>query len=222
MDDLETSLEETFVELKIAKNDRNAIKAFLAPLKEKSPVTKFHYMHSIRVALLAKKIARFMHLDEKALFYAGLLHDLGKCQVTLETLGKTGPWDKTDYSEIKVHVTEGYKTLRGRFDLTAGIILWHHRFQKNPYPAKLPKKLHKYSAGTDLLIVEYGRILAIADVFDALHRANSKFGEARLLTGLEIKEKMLELNPDRKSLVADLYNTDILTMYDAKTPCPGP
>lgn len=212
MEDLEASLEETFVGLKIAEDDRNAIKAFLAPLKEKSPITRFHYRHSIRVALLAKKIARFMHLDEKALFYAGLLHDLGKCQVALETLGKTGPWDKKDYTEIKAHVTEGYKTLRGRFDLTAEIILWHHRFQKNPYPAKLPKKLHKYSVGTDLLIVEYGRVLAIADVFDALHRANSKFGEERALTGLEIKEKMFELNPDRANLIRDLYNSSILNI----------
>src|SRR3989344_3845500 len=146
MDDLETSIKETFVELEISEDNRNAIEAFLAPLKEKSPITRFHYEHSIRVGLLAKKIARYMHLDEKALFYAGLLHDLGKCRVAPETLGKTEPWNKKDYTEIKAHVTEGYKMLRGRFDLTAGIILWHHRFQKNPYPKKLPKKLHKYSA----------------------------------------------------------------------------
>lgn len=214
MDELEMSLEETLVELGIAEENCNAMKAFLAPLKQKSLITKFHYEHSIRVALLAKKIARFMHLDEKALFYASLLHDLGKCQVALETLGKTGPWNKKDYAEIKIHVTEGYKLLRGRFDFSAEIILWHHRFQKNPYPKKLPKKLHKYSVGTNLLIVEYGRILAIADVFDALHRANNKFGAECLLTGLEIKEKMFELNPDRINLIRDLYNAGILIMYD--------
>jgi len=73
----------------------------------------------------------------------------------------------------------------------------------------MPKPLHEYSEATRLLIPEYGRVLALADVYDALHRVNSRFGDKRQLADDEIKEKMLEFNPDRKDLIMDLYNADI-------------
>jgi HD-GYP domain-containing protein (c-di-GMP phosphodiesterase class II) len=57
--------------------------------------------------------------------------------------------------------------------------------------------------------MEYGRILAIADVYDALHRKNSKYGESKYLTDEEIKQKMLEGNTDRVDLIEDLYEAGI-------------
>ena len=60
MDDLETSIKETFVELEISEDNRNAIEAFLAPLKEKSPITRFHYEHSYP-GRTARKENRALH-----------------------------------------------------------------------------------------------------------------------------------------------------------------
>ncbi len=210
-DKLEDLLECTFAELATSPDDCVTMRAFLAPLKHKNTVTHFHYQHSLRVGFLSRSIARFVHLDDKAVFYAGLLHDLGKCLVALQTLGRTDDWTSRDTKEVKPHVMNGYKLLRGRFDFTAEVILWHHRFQREGYPKRLPPPLHEYSHGTKLLIAECGRMVAIADVYDALHRENSKFGERRVLSGQEIKEKMVQFNPDRKQLIHDLYATAILT-----------
>lgn len=204
---LDRELEETMDELKIDNDKKSSAINFLTVLKEKSEPT---YTHSIRVGLLARRIARFMHLDEKALFFAGIFHDLGKSTIPLSTLHKTGGWTDQDTELMKSHVMVSWQLLRDKFDFSADIVLWHHRFQKNPYPVELPKLLHSYSEGTKVLIQEYGRVLAIADVYDALHRQNDKFGETRGLSDEQIREKMFEFNPDRRELVKELYNVGIL------------
>lgn len=188
------------------------LRSMLAPLRDKSPITRAHYLHSLRVALVGRDIARFQHLDEKALLFAGALHDVGKAQVPLEVLGETGEWTPRHQLAMGRHVMDGYRMLRGVFDFSADIMLWHHRFQQNGYPKTLPKPLHGYGTPTKALIVEYGRMLAIADVYDALHRVNAKFGRA--LSDDEIREKMLIFNPDRRPLIIDLYEHGILRSRD--------
>ena len=211
-EELDRALERSAKKLGVRGEDLVAAKAFLAPLKHKNKVTHYHYEHTARVGLLSRRIGHFVHLDEKALFLAGLMHDLGKCQIPLETLGKTDTWTPADYARIRRHVPNGYALLRDRFDFTAEVMLWHHRFQRDGYPKRLPNALHRYSEGTKLLIIECGRMVAVADVYDALHRENSKFGERRVLSGEEIREKMFQFNPDRKKLIEDLYRQRILSV----------
>lgn len=209
----ETALELSFwaacEELGVSATNQGYLRSLLAPLREESPVTHFHYLHSLRVALLARAIGAFIHHEEKPLLYAGALHDLGKCQTCVDVLGRTDSWSESDQQEIERHVEDGYRLLRGRFDLTAEVIIWHHRFQANGYPDTLPPFLHEYRQTTRLLIREYGRIVALADVYDALHRTNEKTGVLPL-TDSEIREKMLEYNPDRIRLVTALYDAGIL------------
>jgi len=204
--DAQLELRATAVGVKPA--DWQDIKALAAPLKQKNDVTRVHYEHSGRVALLAADIGEFVHLDPKPLFLSGLTHDLGKCLVPCSTLGKTDSWTPQDAKRMRRHVSDSYAMLRDRFDFTAAVVIWHHRFQTGGYPVHLPKALHGYSQGTRLLIIECGRMLAIADVYDALHRSNSKFGGE--LTAHEIQKKMVQFNPDRQRLIWDLYGADIL------------
>src|SRR3989338_8412594 len=204
---IEERLRWAFDEIQLPNDQRESVVAFLHPLKIKDRTT---YEHSIRVGLLARRIARFMHLDEKALLYAGLLHDISKAQTRLETLQKTESWTAADTEEIMRHVIDGYRLVRNHFDFSAEVILWHHRFQAGGYPKELPAPLHEYSEGTKTMIAFYGRILALADCFDALHRVNDKFGS---LTGEQIKEKMVTLNRDQRVLVEELYNASVLTTY---------
>lgn len=208
---LKERLRRAFDELRVSASEREIITAFLEPLHLKDAITYTHYEHSIRVGLVVRRIARFMHLDEKALFYAGLLHDIGKCQVCPETLGKTEGWTKEDARVMEKHVIDSYRFLRSRFDFTAEIIVLHHRFQAAGYPIKLPSHLHEYSEGTKATIMMYGRILALADVYDALHRVNDKFGTRQALSGEEIKVKMLEFSADQHRLILELYDTEIFT-----------
>lgn len=196
-------------ELGISEEQREKIEAMLGPLRVKDRTT---YEHCIRVGLLARRIARFMGLDQKALLYAGLMHDVGKAQVPLETLTKTEGWTDADSKAIEPHVMDGYRMVRDVFDFSAEVILWHHKFQPNEYPQEIPENLHQYGNGTRTMIPFYGRILAIADSFDAFHRINNKFGaDKKPLTGEEIKEKMLKFNPDQRVLLTNLFNADILT-----------
>src|SRR3989338_4018812 len=151
----ELEFEETMDELKISEKIKASIRGLLAALKQKS---EFTYAHSLRVGLLARKIGRFMHLDEKALFFAGIFHDLGKSLTPLTTLHKKSGWTSEDTKIMESHVTDSYRLLRDKFDFSAEIVLWHHRFQKNIYPTELPPSLHRYSEGTKVLIQEYGRV----------------------------------------------------------------
>lgn len=210
MDNIEIEFRVACDEVELKAPDKKALFSFLAPLRDKNVVTHVHYLHSLRVGMLARRIGQFTHNDERALLMAGVLHDLGKCQVCLDVLGKSEQWTEADTNAIKRHVMDGYRTLRGRFDFSADTMVRHHSFQQEGYPKKLPKLLHSYSATTKKLIEEHGRLVALADVYDALHRVNDKFGDKRALAGVEIKTLMLELNADRAKLVVDLYEAGIL------------
>lgn len=208
--DLEAQFHCACTELRISDTNKEMLISFLAPLRNKDPVTNFHYAHSLRVGLLARQIGQFTYHNEKPLFFAGTLHDLGKCQTPIEILGKSESWSDADQKAMQAHVMDGYRLLRGRFDVTAEIMLWHHKFQDDGYPEKLPPHLNQYRETTQLLIREHGRIVAIADVFDALHRTDAKHGEKVTLTKDQIREKMFEFNPDRTILIEALYNNGVL------------
>lgn len=203
---IEVQLPQTFEKLKINPSDRATIETFLDSLKQKDTET---YGHSIRVGLSAREIGKFMHLDEKALFFSGLLHDFGKTEAPAEILRKTEGWTTADSRIIQQHVLDGYKKIKGTFDFTAEIILLHHKFQENEYPEDLPSYLHNYSTETQTLITEHARVLALADTYDALHRKNDKFGEKKELSDVEIKDKMLKLKFCKKELIEGLYEAGV-------------
>lgn len=210
----EIKLEDAFKELGVKDQIKSKALSLLQPLKEKNEIHRKHYEHCVRVGLLAKDMAAFLNLDKKALFYAGLLHDIGKQDIPAEILGKKDGWTNNDALKIQEHVMEGYKLLQGKFDFSAEIILWHHKFQENGYPQEIPPLLHNYSDISDIKIAEYGRILAIADVYDALHRDDNKFSTNRCLSDTEIEDKMLNTNYDKKQLIVDLYNANIFVNSD--------
>jgi putative nucleotidyltransferase with HDIG domain len=202
---LEDRLEEAFNDCGVSPDQRQQINLFLAVVKLKDEAT---YRHSVRVGLVAHRLGRLMHLSAKALLYAGLLHDVGKVLTMSSTLKKTDDWTPQDAIEMTRHATDGFRMLAGVFDFSAEIVLWHHRFQRNGYPDILPEPLHGYSEGTRVLIPFLGRVLALADVYDALHRVNSKFGT---LTGSAIREKMLAFNPDQRQLIEEMYEDGVFT-----------
>ncbi len=205
---LEDRVQTDLDELQVVPNKREAIYKYLNLIKDKHQSS---YEHSLRVGLIARQIAKFLGIDERALLYSGLLHDVGKTMVPTSTLSKTEGWTPEDTANIETHVENGYKLLRDEFDFTAEVILRHHRFQSRPYPEELPKSQHEYSEDTKALIKEYGRILAMVDVYDALHRINDKHGAKRALSGEEIRKQMFILNPDRLLLVEKLYAAGIFT-----------
>ncbi|MFA6525974.1 MAG: HD domain-containing protein [Candidatus Buchananbacteria bacterium] len=209
---LEDRVYKAFEETQVVERDQGEIFAFLQPLRIKHLPT---FEHSLRVGLVSRSIAKAMHLSEKALLFPGLLHDVGKAQVELSTLSKTEGWTKKDTQRMHPHVMLGYRMVRDRFDFSAEVILWHHRFQFGGYPGGRMPLLHNYGLGTKVMIPFYGRLLALVDFYDALHRVNDHSGEVKGLTGEEIREQMLKHNQDQKQLIEALYGADVFTTYTA-------
>ncbi len=91
-----------------------------------------------------------------------MLHDVGKSAIPGDILNKQGKLDDMEYMIIKTHVTEGEKILRSNPDVPPQAMpaaLQHHeKLSGRGYPAGLK--------GTEINL--FGRIVAIADCYDAL------------------------------------------------------
>ncbi len=112
--------------------------------------------------LLAVQAGREGEFCER-LSHAAPLHDVGKVAIPDAILLKPGPLTPDERAIVETHAEEGHRLLRGSssriLDLAASIALSHHeKWDGSGYPRGL--------AG-ETIPVE-GRIVAIADVFDAL------------------------------------------------------
>ncbi len=120
--------------------------------------------HSERVAFFAKRIAEEMGLKEeevKAIYTAGLLHDIGKIGIPDSILLKPGKLSNEEYEIIKLHPKLSYELLKHidvLEDSLPGIKHHHERWDGSGYPDGLKGKEIPLQA----------RILAVADTFDAM------------------------------------------------------
>lgn len=138
-----------------------AIRSLIRAIDAKDAYT---FGHSDRVALYAKRLAIEIGLSSqqcKQIYTTGLLHDIGKIGVPDSVLGKPGRLTDEEFELIKQHPTLGYKILRDlqHLDYTLGGVLHHHEhYDGTGYPKRL--------AGDDIPL--FGRILAVADAYDAM------------------------------------------------------
>lgn len=122
--------------------------------------------HVRRVALYCRILAELSGLDSDAartLELASPMHDIGKVAIPDRILGKPGRLDDEEWALMKQHTSIGHDLLcrsgRPILQTAATVAHQHHeRWDGGGYPQGL--------AGTDIHI--YGRITALADVFDAL------------------------------------------------------
>ncbi|MBD9355450.1 HD-GYP domain-containing protein [Methylomonas albis] len=122
--------------------------------------------HMLRVGQYAAHLAKSIGFDSQmveVLLIAAPLHDVGKIGVPDKVLLKPGKLDESEWEMMKQHTTHGYNMLKGSNNSllkTAEIIaLSHHeRWDGGGYPLGLKN--------TEIHL--YGRITAIADVYDAL------------------------------------------------------
>ena len=122
--------------------------------------------HVSRVATISRLIAEGLGFDDvrsRMIYLATPLHDIGKIGISDAILNKPGRLTTEEFEQMRTHVTIGASILDGgssELVRIAGLIArtHHERWDGTGYPARL--------AG-DAIPIE-GRIVAVADVFDAL------------------------------------------------------
>ena len=122
--------------------------------------------HVIRMAHYSKHIARNLGLsveEQDLLLQAAPMHDIGKVGTPDLILLKPGKLTDEEFSVMKQHVEIGYEVLNTSssplLKVAAEIAYTHHeKFDGSGYPQGLK--------GNNIPL--FGRIVAVADVFDAL------------------------------------------------------
>jgi len=202
-------LEEHFINEGVTPSHRDDIRAYLQILKNRDQKT---YEHSIRVGVLAAKIAIFAAkpgISARMLLWAGLLHDIGKTLIPPGILTKTASFTSEDYAAMEPHVKYGWDILANVHDYAAHIIVRHHQFGPHPYPAELPP-LPEHLKDKAEMVQTAARLLAMADYYDALTtRSNDKNGQ-KPLTPSQRREIYMRDNADQKELAELLESVGVL------------
>jgi response regulator RpfG family c-di-GMP phosphodiesterase len=144
----------------------NVVRTLVTAIEAKDNYTRGH---SERVAIFARLLAKQLELSEPSMdriYLTGLLHDIGKIGVPDATLRKTGELTSEEFEQIKRHPEIGWRMLRGLDPLKevlSGVLHHHERIDGRGYPDGLLGEA----------IPVDGRILAVADAYDAMtsHRS---------------------------------------------------
>lgn len=137
------------------------LSAFANAIEARDEYTK---RHSTKVADLSYRIARHLALPERQiqrLYWAAIVHDVGKIGVPEDILLKTASLTDEEYKLLQQHPKIGAKILEpvGSFkNLIPAVYHHHERFDGIGYPDRL--------SGQKIPLMS--RILAVADSYDAM------------------------------------------------------
>lgn len=124
-------------------------------------VRDLFYPHSLRVMVLAGRLARRLDVDEEAAEMAAVAHDIGNAGIYSGILLKPGSLDPVEWTFVQAHCHVGSWVCRYLLDApeAARYVRDHHeRWDGTGYPNGLEGE--EISLG--------GRVLSVADVFDTL------------------------------------------------------
>jgi len=125
------------------------------------------YRHGVNVAALSSLLGGWIGLEKSQLnllVYSAILHDFGKTKIEhRELLEKESLLSKSEFNVIKKHPTLGYKIIKEIAFLdkavSYGVLMHHERLDGSGYPLGLKgESIHPFA-----------KIIAIADVFDAIN-----------------------------------------------------
>lgn len=171
--------------------------------------------HAARVCAHAEAIAVRLgwqedKLDELRLGAA--LHDVGKVNIRPELLAKPGSLDGSELAEIQAHPVEGAWLIAGVRSFVPALpyVLFHHeRWDGAGYPTR--------RAGREIPLE--GRILAVADAFDAMTSARPYRDPLPTETALAEVERCAgtQFDPEVAAAFIDAYDAGEVAVTDAVT-----
>lgn len=127
------------------------------------------YHHSLNVAIISVLLGRWLYFkrsDLNQLALAGIVHDIGKLTIPTGILNKSGRLTDEEFALIKNHVRSGYDIVSNQpIDSRVKDAVMHHheRCDGTGYPTN--------AVGRD--ISDFAKIIAIADVYDAMTSSRS-------------------------------------------------
>jgi hypothetical protein len=157
-------LRNTITQLQRGYND--VIVALIAAVEAKDPYTRGHTQRVAALSLLVGQELRLPPERLRVLYQAALLHDIGKIGVPDAILNKPGRLTEEEFAIIREHPVRGHAIIQGVHSLRdeiSGVRYHHERLDGSGYPDGL--------AG-DAIPLD-ARIIAVADVFDALTSSRS-------------------------------------------------
>ncbi|WP_407429028.1 HD-GYP domain-containing protein [Treponema sp.] len=125
---------------------------------------RYTHGHSNRVAEYSREIAKRAGKTENEIneiYFAALLHDVGKIGVSGAIINKNGKLNDEEFNEIKKHPVWGWEILSNITHspyLSIGAHYHHEKYNGKGYPEGL--------SGED--IPDTARIIAVADAYDAM------------------------------------------------------
>lgn len=161
-EEIKRELEKTVEEI---KNNLSVNVELLNEILDVKAVDEYLYNHSLNVAVISNLIGKWLglsHEDLDILVLAGLVHDIGKLKVDQKILNKPGKLTDDEFMEMKKHpayshkmlIEMGYKEQK----MLKAVTLHHEKVDGTGYPLGI--------TGDKLPI--HAKILAIADIFDAM------------------------------------------------------
>ncbi len=157
--DLQQRLEEKTLQMENLM--LQAITTVANTVDAKDDYTEEHSIHVAQNALLLAKELGWDDEDLYDIYYAGLLHDIGKISVPDNILLKPMRLDSEEWKIMKGHTTSGADILKDIHvvKMAQAVALYHHeRYDGTGYPTGI--------AGEDIPLE--ARIVAIAEAYDAM------------------------------------------------------
>ena len=178
----------------------NEVLASVIPrtIEIKDPTTSGHAARVVGYTDTLAKRCGVSEEDRASLRLASLLHDVGKIGIPDKILQKPGPLTAEEREVINTHPQMGYEVLKD-VQMKEEIRLWvlqhHERWDGKGYPNGL--------GGEDVTLP--GRILMLAEVYDALAEARSykPAWPVEKIVGLFRAEAGGQFDPELAVLVAD-------------------
>jgi len=159
----------------------------------------YTHTHSINVSIYSLSLAKFIGLKDKDLEdmgMASMLHDLGKSKVDAAIINKNGKLSDAEFTEMKNHPARGYDIAlkMGISDprILSGIRDHHEKLDGGGYPRGIKDKQ----------ISLFARIIAVADVFDALTTKRSYKDAMPSFQAIKIMKNQMDTHLDMRLLNA--------------------
>ena len=166
------------------------------------------YSHSVNVCTYTLGLAQFMGVDDPAeltaLGVGAMLHDLGKTKIDPRIMRKRSPLSHAEFELMKKHVDFGVEILSGMKDVPKAAFIPVMQHNEREDGSGYPRGL----VGDQIHL--FGKITALADVFDALttervfRSADTAYDAFKEMLKLPLDQTLLRrfislLGPDAKS-----------------------